>query len=634
MDFILPLIYLLVANAFFVIIFKNSFGKCLPLTLMTTAFTYFLSQTFFGTFKIGLIINILFAISFICILLYYIFKRKSIEFFKELYFSKGFYSFCLIYICIYFFNFNRTFTQWDEFSHWGVMVKEMFRLDKFYSIDASTLMVHKDYPPIIQLFEMFFAQISGGYKETYLLRAVHLFSFSLFIPSICDVEKNFSKVKVIIKSFFMLGSGFLILLFFDQHGIINTIYTDYIIAILVAYLLAVILFEKNTLSTFNLIRLSIGCAFLVLTKQIALVLYLMILFMFIVDILLKNKFKVKKILNKKNIITALGVTLLIIVIPMLCWLGWNMYVEQLNAEQQFKFSDLKISEVNNIIVGISGEQYQQQAANNFISALKTCSMTTSTISLSYFQCMALVLILLVILWWFSGDLFCKEKISILGITLSIGSIGYAFVMLVTYIFSFGEREGPALASFNRYMPTYILICMTLLLMIFTYIDNHKDKKTISIKFYSILFVVLFIIQSPSQTVKCIPKLSMNTENYFEILANDIISNTEENSSVYIIAQNTDSYYQFFIKYFMDSYNVNLINYNLPIEDDENYDYYGYFNNEIKNYMLEYDFLYLANIDENFIKNYSFMFDDITTVKNLSLYKINKDNGNLALEFIK
>lgn len=159
MSFLSLLLYLLLANGFFIFFTKRSFGECIPLTMMVNAFTYFLSQLIFHTFTVGFYLNLSYAIFFLIVL---ITKRKNkdvIKLWKNNFFSKGFYIFLLIYIIVFIYDYNRSFHVWDEWSHWGEMIKEMLRLDQFYSVESSTLLVHKDYPPIIQLLELFFCNI-------------------------------------------------------------------------------------------------------------------------------------------------------------------------------------------------------------------------------------------------------------------------------------------------------------------------------------------------------------------------------------------------------------------------------------------------------------------------------------------
>ena len=180
-SFLLPLIVILLSNATTVYIFKKSFGKTLIFTLLLFSFPLFISGLIFNSFKIGYVLNILYSISIIPFLIKNRKNTNLIMNFKSNYFSMGFFAFLAIYLFVFIYDFNRPFTMWDEKSHWGVMLKEMLRLDNFYSIDETTLMVHKDYPPILQLFELFWIKLSGTYKEAYAIRALHTLELSLFV---------------------------------------------------------------------------------------------------------------------------------------------------------------------------------------------------------------------------------------------------------------------------------------------------------------------------------------------------------------------------------------------------------------------------------------------------------------------
>lgn len=620
MSLLIPLIYFILANGLLVLLSKKSFGKCIPITLMITAFTLYISQYLFKTFIIGTILNVLIPIAFL-ILLFIKYKKKTLKEFNKNFFTTGLYSFIVIYICVYIFDLYRVFTKWDEFSHWGVMIKEMFRLDRFYSIKSSTLMVHKDYPPIVQLFELFYAKLSGGYKEAYLIRAIHLFNLSLFIPAISETNVKTTKFKTIIKTILIIISVFLIILLFDGHNIINSIYIDYTMAIVTAYLLGIVVFEKDLLNKFTLINLSIGLSFLLLIKQMSIPLYLMILFMFIVSIIIKRK----KIITKDSILKIVKVILLLVVIPFLTLKSWNNYVDKLNVEKQFELKDLKIMELKDIVSGTKGEKYQQEASTNYLNAIKKENITTSYLKINYIQWLIITIVLLYILWSFNKEYFHKHQISLIMATLTLGHIGYFFVMLIMYVFSFGPYEGPNLASFDRYMPTYVLISIFLIFMIF--INMYSNKKNILSKLI-ILTILLILIQSPSSISKCIPRIIKPKDNGFKGMANIINKNAKKNSKIYIIAQNSSGDYQFYIKYYLDDKTTNLKYYALPILENDNYE--EYFNINVKDYMYKYDYLYLAKIDDSFKEKYSFIFDN-NNIKEGNLYKINKSNIKLIYE---
>lgn len=628
--FIGPLLYLILFNGLVVFFTKKSFGKCFPLTFMMNAFVYFLTEIIFHTFKVGFALNLLFPIVFIVLMvrLFLLKKKDQIKEFKKNYFTNGMVAFLVIYVCIFIFDLNRTFTVWDEWSHWGEMIKEMFRLDRLYSVPASTLMVHKDYPPIVQLFEMFYCQLSGGYNETFLLRCVHLLSFSLFIPAFA--EKKLGIFKTIINTLLVVMGVYLLLLFFDQHGIINTIYIDYLMSILIAYLLSIILFEDDITTNFYLVLYSFGFSFLLLMKQMGFPLYLMILFMYVMSILLKNKKNMKEYF-KKNKMFFLKAFILLMIIPLVFWKGWNSYSATLDIPKQFNLSDLKITELKGILAGTSGEEWQRITAKNYIHALKTENITTSGIHLSYLQCLILILLLFYIVSILYKKHITKEQTVLSLFTLACGAFGYAFVMLVMYVFSFGPYEGPILASFNRYMSTYVLIAMCFIYMIIIHYDTLKLKDEKKISILLILFCGLFLIQKPEMLEKCFPKIRRNPPTPYEIHAGIISSQTEEKSKIFVIAQNTLGQYQYSIKHYSGSRLVNLEKFNFKI-DKKISNYQEYFNKEYKDTVSKYDYLYLAIIDDEFIDKYGFLFED-KNIQNNDLFQIITDGDQIQLKKI-
>ena len=275
--------------------------------------------------------------------------RKSKTILKKIhnnFITNSFYFFIIVLIFFSIFDFNRVYTHWDEFSHWGEMLKEMIRTDKFYSSSLSVLQVHKDYPPIIQLFELFIIKLFGSYKECYAIFALHLLELSLFTFLIDDSIK-LDKKNLIIGTFFTILLIFLYIILFDLHGIVNSIYIDYFLAFLVAYILITIFLSKDKTSIFTLLNISISSSFLLLTKQIGISLYAMIIFFYFICLIMDNK-KIK--ISKGNIIVLLKIVFLIIVVPILLLLWWNSYIKRLNIDSQFNVSDIKILELYNFIL--------------------------------------------------------------------------------------------------------------------------------------------------------------------------------------------------------------------------------------------------------------------------------------------
>ena len=79
--------------------------------------------------------------------------------------------------------------------------------------------------------------------------------------------------------------------------------------------------------------------------------------------------------------------------------------------------------------------------------------------MSYFEYVLLMIVFIIIIFWFKKDGFY-----IAG-TYLIGSVGYAVAMLLLYTLAFTVDEAPYLASFDRYMVSYLYCGSCLVLML-------------------------------------------------------------------------------------------------------------------------------------------------------------------------
>ena len=625
--FFSPLVFFLLFNSSLVLLSKKEFGKCIPLSFILCSMIMFSSQALFSTFNVGFFI--LLFLAFISIPILFIVKLRKPEIFsnfKQNYFDKGFIAFIIIYILFTILDFNRFFYAWDEFSHWGVMIKEMVRTDHFYSSLESTLMVHKDYPPMMQLLELFWTKLCGSYSEANLIKCLHIFEFSLFIPAITYFCKNNkTKISSILSTISVVVIAFLSILFFDMHSVINAIYIDYILAILTAYCLFIIITEKNKFSYFYLFNLGITSTFLVLLKQMGLPFYFIILFAFILDFIfnfIKNKPQCKK---TKLVFIVISIIVLLVTLPLIEWKCWNDYVGELNVDKQFSLSDIHIFELPSILQGKSGEDYQTISGTNFLHALISDNITSSKIELSFVQACLIIFILYgLFLFIYKKDFSLGHKIIII-LSLILGCFGYMFVMLVMYVFCFGAGEGPMLTSYDRYMDTYLILMVSLLIMLL-FFKLKQNKKWIVI---SSIIIVLLLAQSPDRFADLLPKISKNTNVEYELDAEYLKDMVPENSMVYILSSEDNLVRQFLIKYYANPITTNVFYYQFDVS--ENASPYQYINN-IKHYILGFDYLYLKETDDNFISKYSFLFKDGIIIEN-SLYKINKTNGSIEFELI-
>lgn len=612
--FLIPLVYILFANASSVCIFKKKFLKLLPLTLLLSVFPLFLSGLIFSSFTIGIIINLLYALYFA----FYIVKNKKnqkvLEEFKKNYFTVGIAVFFVLYLFLFIYDYNRNFKGWDEFSHWGVMLKEMFRIDNFYTVKDSTLLVHKDYPPFLQLFEFFFLKLSGGFSESGAIMSVHLLEFSIILSFIS--EKLVPNVKNILKTagktLLIIGIILMTILLFDMHTIMNSIYNDYILSILVAYVMILIMSEKDKTSNSLLFTMSVVSVFLLLTKQVSIAFYMMILFFYAICSYKKIK------LDKK---TVIKLVVLLIVVPLLFYESWSMFVDRFDIIKQFKISDIKFGELYDVFFNASNAKHV--IVTNYVHTIFNVPITVFNLfDMTYFNSFILYS-LLVLIFAIKNTKYTKKDMLKYYITILIGFVGYSFLMLILYIFCFGG-EGYTLASFNRYMDTYLLIEYLSLFILFMKCNEEKLK----VIPYVIVFLAVTLTIQNTYFEKIKPTYSKKNITSEEGVANAIVEKVGEGKKVYLLGQNTDGFYQFAVKYYANPIVTNFYHYNLDTTCE---DCKQLFDAKIKNYMSEFEYLYVLNTTDEVKEKYDFVFSNI---ENGKIYKIIYSNDKIELEEVE
>ena len=495
------------------------------------------------------------------------------------------------------------------------MLKEMFRLDNFYTVTNSTLLVHKDYPPFIQLYEFFFLKISGGYSESYSIMFIHLLEFS-FLLSFINEKKDINIkniIKITGKSLLLIGIIIGIILLFDMHLIMNSIYNDYILSILVAYIISLIIIEKDKLSNYLLFNVSLVSTFLLLTKQISIAFYAMIIFFYL--ICLRKNVK----LEKKKIIKLL---IVLVITPLLFYKSWSLFVDHYNIFKQFNTSDIKFNELIDVFFNTSNEKHV--IVSNYIKSIFNEKLSVFNLfNISYFSSFV-VYSVLVIIFTIKNTMYSRLNIFKYYLTILLGFIGYSLLMLILYIFCFGG-EGYTLASFNRYMDTYLLIEYISLFIILMK-NNEDNNKFIS---YLIIMGVLIVVIPRASFKRIIPRISKPKIRNEEIISKTIEEKIGKGKNVYILAQDTDGFYQFSIKYYANPIITNVYNYSFPLTCET--DCKELYKKTTMEYMLKFDYLYVYNTTKEVNDKYDFIFKNI---KNDGIYKIKNIDDKLLLEEVE
>ena len=597
---IIPMMIFTVINSCLSILLKKGFGKTLPLTFMASVFMMLLSQILFGTFKIGEIaLLILFVGS-----LYLVLKNRDK---KQYYLSNGFYVFTVLCAIFLFINFGRHFFWDDEVGFWGKMIKEMYRLDKFYFVHESKLRGHLEYPPFTTLFEMLWCKLSLGYSECNATFALHILEFGLVLPIIFDDSFN-GKKKLRIVYDLLISLCFVgIIVYLDAANVFNAIYSDSLIALEFLYCVYLV-YSKETDNYFGATCFALGTTMIMMTKQVGLAFFLLAVFYYFI-----NNFK------SFNKITVIGLVLGIL-LPVVFYFGWNKLVEPYDVVRQFGFDKLSVSGFMDIF---KGDTYQLETMKLYINALFKKNIYDFPIPLTFLSSVFVEILLLEVLRRVSGD---NERILQAELTCFVGTAGYALLMLVLYVFCYPEREALVLGSYERYMSSFVSAMFVFVLAVG--IDKLRTRiEKVDLQKLFIVFLLVAVIFDGNRLLNFVPQIILgNRFASFETLANKIDEKIEEDSKLFIVYDHdrVDDY-PAFMSYYSEKTFYTKRNRDLLDGDYSNSTDLKNIINELK----EYDYIYVVETSETFKEYFKDLIDG--EYKDNTLYKVTDKNGQMKLE---
>lgn len=515
MGYIEPVILFLIVNAGVVAISEKKFGECLPITVVGQLSAVYLSQLFFHSFEPA--IGLIYILCFFSILLVIIKWKKRVI--CSTFFSAGFYIFISVVLWYFVTDFHRCFSVHDEMSHWGPMVREMIRLDRFYSVPESMLLYHKEYPPFFSLLEFLWCRIAGDFREDYCSMAIHIFSLSMLLVPLEPKWKKKSAFKFLTG---LLMTAFIVLLTFslDGDGIFQTIYVDYSVAFIAASAFLHLLHNQGLRNTWDMATYSCFLTFLLMGKQIGLF-YFGFLTLLSFLILLINGIR-----KQKNQVWLYLVGTLI---PCLFYGSWNWYVRGLQHAGQFDLSKL---DMTSFVSKLSSVGKIRDFSNQYIVALFTQNLCKGGVLITFVSA-AFVLCIgwMFLCWRYSVRIGCFGFYGISAFMM-VGEVLYASLMLVLYVFFFSDIEFEHLMSFPRYMGSYVLF--ELIVLTCTFWKLQDEKGGISVQGLMVIFCALAVV-SPLSIIHLEPQVICGDPySYFREVGNKIDQQTEQNTKVFIV----------------------------------------------------------------------------------------------------
>lgn len=568
-------LFLTGAGASTTLLTRKKFGKVFPLTLMSLSLVMIVSGIFAGSLTPGYYAGIGWALLCVPLLLYRVLiRREGRELAGDL-FSTGFFALALSICMVLVMDRRAMYSAWDEYSHWDPMVKAMLYDNTLYTTSTSSF-AHHDYPPAAQLLEYFICRLNGRLDERYVYRMLQILTLSFFFPMVENLsarraapdesscEGTLRTGKILYKAalhqpavLLYHVSAFLasVLLLFvcaaNQMNFFASIYKDLLLAVEGGYFF--FLLWKFNGGAFDSWELGICAAFLLMTKQMGLT-YLLIGMM----LLLYRFIRERGSYTRGALIRS---WLLFAGLPAFLYLSWNGLVRRLHLGGQFVTSSL-IRNAWGFVTGTQVQDYQKSVVSLFCRALfkTTDNCDLSLFGLSFFTWFILFGLILAASVWAvrRGRVYLPEYAGGFLAVVWVGYAVYAVILLGLYVSGgFGEYEASILASYSRYMGSYVFSSFMLLLGILT--ENYRDSRDAALpvmRALCLLFVCAFFVTAwmGRNDMKILenlaPQRAVEGNNSFEITASRIEQYAGPDDSVLFVVQDDNGNWGICYNYYL------------------------------------------------------------------------------------
>ncbi|MEI8198918.1 MAG: hypothetical protein WCG21_02565 [Eubacteriales bacterium] len=554
-------------------------------------------------------------------------------------FTPAFFIFMLLSFVIWYYDRGMVLTGWDEFSHWGRVVKATFMSNQL-STYTDIELTFRSYPPALSLYQYFLMSIRGKWDEANLFRGYAILAVTLFLPFMKNIK--WGNVKTIISTVLLVILT--PMLFFGSFY--TSVLVDPILALFFGYCLAeAYLYEKG--NVFSLVRICMGLSVLAILKEsgqflaviACIVLIAKSIYMDVTDDSAPGEnTKVHSPLNVRKLIYRLRFILLLAV-PVVTSALWNLNMTLTHTTRIFSGSiDWDMLKA---ILGRNTDNYRMSVYDNFINTLSSGSLTPGFFTGTFYFWAAFLGLLLYFLYYFN-----RKDLRFAGyanlITIS-GLVLFTAGLLITYLFRFSEYEATILSSFQRYISTYLqgmFACAVMILLFCTY--SHRQEKPNRMAVMKLVLLVFLAIFIPMNNITNITTGRTRTDaarmrDKFSGLVQKVKnSGIAPGDKIWIIAEHTDGFEYWILKYeFIQQYAEQGAFWSLGDKSSDKDVWTADLTaDQWEQQLADYDYVVIYCVDDTFTNRYKSLFADEKSIWANSIYEVVKDGSNITLKYVK
>lgn len=582
-------------------IFGRNFADVVGMAIAGTGILLYVFGLLGSVEKGMILLAVLAAVGF-CYLLFHVVTGK---FPIRRFFSWSIFAVVIFYIFSMMYNYNVIIAESDEFSHWALAVKDMFYSNQLFSHEGTTVTFTR-YPPFMALIQYYFMYINQVFSVRFLYIAYQLSGFCLLIVwagKYLEDKRNGAFQKVLL---ILMTVAFPLILYPRYYSLIMI---DGFLGILFAYILYCYFFGE--LDRFNSIRITLGLMALVLTKEMGVVLAGLACLIFMIC---RGMEKGKDCLKDEIKLVGMGLA------AFGAFVSWQMYcrINMPNTvEKSFASATQMISTGANKLTDNGQSEFVISVILNGIKQI------FDNIKVGPFS-FALILCILPLIVYCVG---CQNKRGYhfkAAAVLSIGGFIYFTCLLFLYVTVFPRKDALSAASLDRYLFSYLAGLLLLVMVYFSY----RGTRELGILFCLILYLTpVTDVLTPNQMVEKRQELIWG---YDEINEN-LRSFAGAGEKIFFWCDNSQLMSYRIFRFYICPFSTQSVEtgcsfrYNDGEGRTHTYDF-----ETIKLVLSDYDYVYVANYDEEARKEYLKLFSDETDLMTGRFYHVESDGDEIKL----
>ena len=550
---------------------------------------------------------------------------KSKQFLKSLapFFTPAALAFFLFFLFLLYAHYERLLHEYDEFTHWGDVVKAMAWIDDF-STSPLSHSYFQNYVPGMAIFQYLFEKLAmifpgGIFVDWRLYFAYHLLTVIFLLPFF-----TVRKWRWFLQAFLLILFTALTPVFFDPESL-SSIYVDGFLGLLAGAGFATLFLKKS--SGWKTAHILVICALLVLVKDVGLLFAVTLGLAFLIS----EMPQIRE--NRKKFLILAGLTVAAVALPKILW---EISI-RVNHITFMKFRrPIKLDVLFRVITG------QQAGYEAEVGAASINRLLTGVVGFHgpieikmIYPVLAAILIAVLMLFLFlwkkqDPEAHRQHRAAVWGALVTF--VLYCLGMPLLYMF---KLNSDTLVSFDRYMGIMLTCLIVLIFLLAAAWMQERPKWMIAGVGACVLIGAMTL--NPVIMGKYLNRESIGDQYYvlgrfdtFVREMNEIAGGEEKH--VWIIAQESDGSEFWPLRYGIRPANGE-INVGFSISDHTKSLYPGDIwtliipAEEWREKLKDYDYVMIWQADDTFREDYAALFENPADIADRTIFAVNH-NTNL------